>query len=89
MANLGSEVARFYRALSTNASDRAIESRIRAFHIIDELLASSQMQGHTGEIEILRDVIEDASTVAPKYSVKAKDLELYFMPFAMRTLQSV
>lgn len=89
MANLGSEVVRLYSALDTDAFEKVVESRTRALYIVDELLSCPQMQGRSGEIEILRDVIHDTAEATPKYLVKGKDLEAYFMPFAMRTLQSI
>jgi hypothetical protein len=89
MANLGSEVARLYKAIDLKSSQRVEESRTRALRIIDELLLNPQTQGRSGEIKILKDVIEDISTPMPKYLVKSKEFEVYFMPFALRTLQGI
>ena len=87
MANLGSEVARLVRAVESKSLARADESCTRALDIVNELLAHPELKGRTEEIEILKDVIEDISSVMPKYRIKSEELESYFMPFAMRTLR--
>lgn len=89
MANLGSEVARLYAAKDSNINERVVASSERALHIIDELSAHPELEGRAGEIDILRDVIEDTTYPTPQYGVSSKDLEAYFMPFALRTLQTV
>ncbi len=89
MANLGSEVARLYSAKDAHAEERIVSSSTRALHIIDELSIHPEMSGHTGEINILRSVIEDTASPAPKFTVSSKDLEAYFLPFALRNLETV
>ncbi len=89
MANLGSEVARLYKAMDSHSYDRAAESRARALHIIDELLAGPQTKGRTGEVIILKDIIENVSEAEPELRITGKELEAYFMPFAMKTLQNI
>lgn len=89
MANLGSEVARLYAAKDADNDERVVASSERALHIIDELSAHPELEGRAEEIDILRDVIEDTTSPTPQYRVSSKDLEAYFMPFALRTLQTV
>ncbi len=89
MANLGSEVARLYSAQDAHAAERAATSSVRALNIVDELLKHPELEGRASEINILRTVIEDKTSPAPQYTVSSKDLEAYFMPFALRTLQTV
>lgn len=89
MANLGSEVARLYASKDANNGERMAASSTRALHIVSELSAHPELQGRTGEIDILRDILTDAISTAPIYDVTRKDLEAYFMPFALRTLPTV
>lgn len=89
MANLGSEIARFYRAMDTNAMERALACSERALRIIEELRTYPELRGRTDEIDILSAILQDASSAAPAYKVSHQDLEAYFMPFALRTLHTV
>jgi hypothetical protein len=89
MANLGSEIVRLCQAAEARNLDRVTESCARALHITDELIAHPSLEGRTGEIEILKNVIEDIAGAVPKYDISHKDLESYFMPFAVRALQGM
>ena len=83
MGNLGVEVERFYTADSPTRKD---ESLSRIMRIVDSLKSKQELRGRTGEIDILCDIIADHLKPIPQLQVSKKDLQSYFMPFAMRAL---
>jgi stress response protein YsnF len=84
MANLGSEMMRLYKAIETHADERAQESRQRALSLIEELLSCLKKESQKEEVKILKEIIEDSAASVQQYRIKKKDLELYFIPFALR-----
>lgn len=83
MGNLGVEVERFYTA--TDATRRE-ESHARIMRIVDSLRNNAELQGRTGEIDIICDILEDTKSASHKYHVTPEDLQAYFMPFALKAL---
>ena len=83
MANLGAEVVRLSTARERNASD-AKASLDRCLHILDEYEHVETSYGGRKEAETLRRVLADLLKDKRQYSVDAKQLEEYFMPFALR-----
>lgn len=84
MANLGSEVSQIFSHAEKGDWKMAELSASRAVKIIDELLKHSEMRGRTGEIDILKEVIEDAFSQRRRFKVKKSEIDEYFMPFALR-----
>ena len=87
MANLGSEVARLSSALERGAAD-AQAPLARCLHILDEYERIEPSPGGKEEAETLRRVLVDFARQKHEYSVSAKQLEEYFMPFALRLQRS-
>jgi hypothetical protein len=87
MANLGSEVARLSSALENGVAD-AQASLARCLHILDEYERIEPSTGGKKEAETLRRVLVDFVRQEREYSVSAKQLEEYFMPFALRFQRS-
>lgn len=86
VANLGSELTRLF-CLRENGNRRSLAgSRERALGIIERLEQHPELNGRTGEIAILRNIITDCVSENPKYQISAADIEQYFMPFATRVL---
>jgi hypothetical protein len=89
MANLGSEFHRILRSEELG-DKKEIESACgRALSIIDKLLSLPEVKGREGEVEILREIIQDKKSFGRKFSIPAKQIISYFMPFALRTANSL
>ena len=86
MANLGSEVSQIFSYAEKGELKLAESARLRADRIIKELLAHPEMKGRTGEIEILKSVIEDLFARERQFAVNKTEIEEYFMPFALRLM---
>ena len=84
MANLGSEMS---RALSEYQSGDFINmhnSILRAKGIMAKIEEFAEMRGRTGELEILKSIIEDLDQ--KKLDVNKDHLINYFTPFALRLM---
>ena len=86
MANLGSEVARLFSFKRKGEFDQARSSSERASKIIDSLEKHPDIHGGRGEVEIMKEIINDAMSVKPKLHVTENELKSYFMPFSLRAL---
>ena len=86
MANLGSDVSQLFSYLEKNDARLAQAAASRACAIIEELLRLPDIRGGAEEVEILRDIIEDAARGARRFEVSRAELEDYFVPFALRVL---
>ncbi len=83
MANLGSDVSQLFLHREKGERKYAALAQERARKIIAELLRHAEVAGGTGEIKIMKDIIEDTT---PNTSIPRSQLEEYFMPFALRVL---
>lgn len=86
MANLGSELIRFFNLQKQNNDEHARASATRAFHIIDQLMKQQDIGNGKQEIAILRTLVEDALSNTKMYTVHESDLHNYFAPFASKIL---
>ncbi|MDD5357443.1 MAG: hypothetical protein PHS53_04845 [Candidatus Pacebacteria bacterium] len=88
MANLGSELTRFFRDKEKGEREKMNQSAKRALGIIDSLSATSSA-GYSREAKIWGDVVKDATSDSPQYHVSIKNVEGYFLPLASRLLSGV
>ncbi|MDO8664961.1 MAG: hypothetical protein Q7K44_05485 [Candidatus Liptonbacteria bacterium] len=86
MANLGSDMSQLFSYVDKGELKLLESAALRARKIIDELLIHPDMEGRTGEIEILKDIIEDIFAEKRRFAVKKTEIEEYFMPFALRLM---
>ena len=84
MGNLGSEVSRALLEYQEEDFTRMHDSILRAKKIIKEIKRFPEMEGRTGELEILESVIEDLGH--KKLEVDKDQLVNYFTPFALRLM---
>ncbi|OGI57565.1 hypothetical protein A2906_01555 [Candidatus Nomurabacteria bacterium RIFCSPLOWO2_01_FULL_37_25] len=84
MANLGSEVSRAVREFQKEEYERMHSSIIRAKNIIQTIEQFPEMRGRTGELVILKSIIEDLDK--KKLEIDKKQLLDYFSPFAIRLM---
>jgi len=82
MANLGSEVSRALLEYQKKDFENMRNSIFRAKSIIKKIEEFPEMQGRTGELEILESIIDDLNL--KKLEVDKDQLMNYFTPFAMR-----
>ncbi len=87
MANLGSDISQLFSHLERGETRLATSAAGRARKIVEKLLAHEELKGRTAEIEILRDIIDDALSGKPLFDVSRNELEDYFLPFSMRVLR--
>ena len=87
MANLGSDISQVFMHLERKEELQAASVAGRVRRTIAELMVHSDLTGRTGEIEILRTVIDDALSEKRHLDVSRKELEDYFMPFSIRVLR--
>ena len=86
MANLGSEIVRFFGLKKNGLTGMAKASAERALKIVDSLLNRPDVGGGKEEVKILKMIIEDALSDKPVCTVTEKELNSYFNPFALRVL---
>jgi len=84
MANLGSEVSRALLEYQREDFEKMYNSIIRAKNIIEKIEEFPEMKGRTGELEILRSIIEDLNQ--KKLEINKEHLINYFTPFATRLM---
>ncbi|HCB35026.1 MAG: hypothetical protein A2W52_02355 [Candidatus Taylorbacteria bacterium RIFCSPHIGHO2_02_49_25] len=87
MANLGSDISQLFSHIENGEARMVTSAAQRAGKIIAELLAHEELEGRTKEIEILRDIIDDALSGKRLFDVNKNDMEDYFMPFSIRVLR--
>ncbi|OGZ04176.1 MAG: hypothetical protein A2648_01155 [Candidatus Lloydbacteria bacterium RIFCSPHIGHO2_01_FULL_41_20] len=86
MANLGSEMSRLFSFKERGENELAKSSAERAIKIIDSIVAKPNIGGGKSEAEILRSIVSDMISALPNYSIGEKELNSYFMPFAIRAM---
>jgi len=86
MANLGSELIRFFNLRKRGDCAHAEASAARAFHIISQLLERDDIGNGKQEVMILKKIVDDSLAAPQLHTVSDSDLNSYFMPFAARTL---
>ena len=84
MANLGSEVSRALSEYEKKDFQNMHSSISRAKDIIKKIEEFSEMKGRTGELEILKSIIDGLNV--KKLEVDKDQLINYFTPFAMRLM---
>ncbi|KKS04379.1 MAG: hypothetical protein UU58_C0007G0024 [Candidatus Nomurabacteria bacterium GW2011_GWA2_41_25] len=84
MANLGSEVSRALLEYQKEDFKKMHNSIIRAKDIIVKIEEFPEMKGRTGELEILKSIIEDLNQ--KKFELNKDQLLSYFSPFATRLM---
>lgn len=84
LANIGSEVsrARKWQGKDENIFWGAVE---RALELFDLTLEDQRWRGRLREIARVREVFCDAILGGKNYQTSLKDLERYFLPFALST----
>src|SRR3989344_5643984 len=86
MANLGSEMVRFFNLKRSDDSEAARSSAQRALAMIETLKSHTDIGNGKQEVAILESIVKDALTDAPQYHINSEDLNTYFLPFAHREL---
>jgi hypothetical protein len=84
MANLGSEVSRALLEFQKKDFEKMRNSIVRAKEIITKIEEFEEMKGRTGELKILKVIIEDLNQ--KKFELNKDQLLDYFSPFAMRQM---
>ena len=84
MANLGSEISRVLSEYQKKDFEKMKNSVIRAKDIIAKVEEFPEMKGRTGELEILKSIIEDLNQ--KKFELNKDQLLGYFSPFAVRLM---
>lgn len=84
MANLGSEISRALLEYEKKDFGKMKSSILRAEDIIKKIKEFPEMKGRTGELEILKIIIEDLNQ--KKFELKKDQFLDYFSPFAMRLM---
>ena len=84
MANLGSEVSHALLEYEKEDFEKMRNSIIRAKNIMVKIEEFPEMKGRTGELEILKSIIEDLNQ--KKFELNKDQLLGYFSPFAMRLM---
>lgn len=84
MANLGSEVSRVLSEFQKKDFEKMQNSIARAKDIMAKIEEFPEMKGRTGELEILKSIIEDLNQ--KKFELNKNQLLDYFSPFAMRLM---
>ena len=84
MANLGSEFSRAILEYEKKDYEKMRNSIIRAENIIKKIKEFPEMNGRTGEVEILESIIEDLNQ--KKFEMDKGQLLNYFFPFSVRLM---
>jgi len=84
MANLGSEISRVLLEYQKEDFEKMYGSIIRARGIIQKIEEFPEMKGRTGELEILKSIINDLGQ--KKFEINKEQLLDYFSPFATRLM---
>ncbi|KKS95966.1 hypothetical protein A3B05_03155 [Candidatus Giovannonibacteria bacterium RIFCSPLOWO2_01_FULL_43_160] len=84
MANLGSEVSRALLEYEKEDFEKMRNSIMRAKNIIVKIEECPEMKGRTGELEILKSIIEDLNQ--KKFELNKDQFLDYFSPFAIRLM---
>jgi hypothetical protein len=84
MANLGCEISRALSEYQKKEYDKMQNSIFRAEEIIAKIESFKEMKGRTGELEILKSIIEKLSQ--KKFELDKEQLLDYFSPFATKLM---
>jgi hypothetical protein len=84
MANLGSEVSRALLEYEKLDFEKMKNSINRSKDIIKKIEEFEEMKGRTGELEILKSIIESLND--KKFELDKNQLLDYFSPFAIRLM---
>ena len=84
MANLGSEMSRVISEYEKKDFQKMQNSILRAENIIKKIKEFPEMKGRTGELEILKSIIEDLNQ--KKFELNKDQFLSYFSPFAIRLM---
>lgn len=84
MANLGSEISRALSEYQKEEYGEMQNSIKRIKEIIAKIEEFKEMQGRTGELEILKSIIEDLNN--KKFELNKTQLLDYFSPFTKRLM---
>lgn len=87
MANIGSEVSRIISAKNNNDFALVKDALERVMTIITQLKSKPEMKERIYEINTLELVIRDNAQLKPTLEVSDKNLQSYFIPFAMRVIE--
>lgn len=82
MANLGSEFYRILLEYKNKDFEKMHGSILRAKNIIEKIKKFPEIKGRTGELDILKSIIDDLDQ--KKLKINNEHLINYFTPFAMR-----
>ena len=86
MANLGSEISRALLEYQGKEFEKMHDSLGRAKNIIKKIKEFEEMKNRTGELEIIKSIIEDLNQ--KNLHVDKDQLIDYFTPFAMRLMST-
>lgn len=86
MANLGSDMFQSFLHIEKNEMHLAKLAATRAQRIIDELLARTDLCNGVKEVQILENILDDAFSDTRQFDIEKREIEEYFMPFALRVL---
>ncbi len=89
IANLGSELIRFFALQKKKDLKNAKLSADRALRIIDQIIEQESNVNGRQEISMFKKIIEDSLSNSLIYNISDRDLNSYFMPFASRVLQTI
>lgn len=84
MANLGSEFSHALLEYQKKDFEKMRNSIIRVKNIIKKIEEFKEMKDRTGELEILKSIIENLNQ--KKLEIDKKQLMDYFIPFATRLM---
>lgn len=84
MANLGSEFSRVLLEYKNKDFEKMRQSISRAKNIIEKIEEFPEMKERTGELEILKLIIDDLNLNQKKLEVNNEHIINYFTPFVAR-----
>lgn len=84
LANIGSELHRAMRFKEKSDKENQLKSAERVLELIDLTISDLRWQSRVGEITRLKEVICDLFSGDNIYRVKPRDLEEYFLFFAIK-----
>ena len=87
MANLGSEISRAILEYEKKDFEKMRGSTLRAENIIEKIKEFPEMNGRTGELDILQSIVADLNR--KKFELDKCQLLDYFYPFAVRSMQLI
>jgi hypothetical protein len=86
MANLGSDLSQLFSHLERGEQSLAEAAAVRARGIVRELFTHPKLHGGAFEVSRLGEIIDDALKSNRVFSIRARDVDEYFLPYALHTL---